>query len=147
MSQEMYRTQSGWRVCHPYTLQREPDDRNDLVTQITLQANFEIDDLYPSEADAWKVERGYLERQAEQASKDLDFLSRPFISPSGEIYTSPPKTIEAWRRGAEASLRIAKAGLALCPPQTPCPYPHFTWPEGGEFSPAAVTVSANSYGG
>ncbi len=114
MSREMKR-QSGWIVHHPYMLRQDPVDPNDLVMPITLKANVEIEDLYPNEADAWKVVRRYLERQAEQASKDLDFLSRPYTSPRGITYICPPEKIEAWKRDAEASLRIAKAGLALCP--------------------------------
>jgi hypothetical protein len=85
-------------------LRREPDERTDLVMQITLQANFEIDDFYPNEADAWKVERGYLERQAEQALKDLDFLSRPFISSSGEVYVCPRKRS---RPGSETPKQVS----------------------------------------
>ena len=88
------RTHTGWYVRMPLD---EPQDRSDLVVELRLEADFEIEHLYPSEEEAWAAARAYLAEQRDQALKDIAFLSNPYTSPSGITYICPQEKIDAWK--------------------------------------------------
>lgn len=107
--------QSGWWVPHPYFLREEPTDARDLVVPMSIEADDDVDDLYSTEAAAWAVATAQLDELRDQALKDIAFLSRPYTSPRGITYIVPQEKTDAWRSEARKRLRIAEAGLALCP--------------------------------
>lgn len=113
MTKEMT-PQSGW-VVRSLFLRNEPKDKNDLVVEVRMVADFKIDDLCPTEEEAWKLARQHLLERRNQALRDLDFLSTPYTSPNGVTYICPEEKIEEWREEARISLGIAEKGLELCP--------------------------------
>ncbi len=91
------------------------EEKSDLVVEMCVESNFDNDDLYSSEAEAWRVARQYLTEQRDQALKDLDSLSKPYTYPSGHTYICPKKKIDAWKEETRKRLSIAEKGLECCP--------------------------------
>ena len=106
---------SGWHVHHPMFLREKPEELEDLVVEIKgIEANFEPHDLYPTKEKAVQQATVYLTEQKDQALKDLDFLSKPYTSPSGITYICPESKLEEWRAECRKSLEIAERGLRIC---------------------------------
>lgn len=106
--------QEGWKVHHPVHLHDLPTDPRQLVCQVSVYGNFEVHDLYPTEAEAWEVARKYLIQQKERAIKELAMLNRGYTSPDGITYHCPQHLVDTWKANAAKSLEIAEAGLAFC---------------------------------
>lgn len=105
---------SGWAVRHPWRLRKMPEALTDLIIEMSLETNFEPPDLFPSKEEAIQKLQRYLADQREQALRDLDFLSKPYISPNGILHIDRPDLLEQWRAECRESLEIAEKGLELC---------------------------------
>lgn len=58
--------------------------------------------------------KSYLTEQRDQALRELDFLSKPYISPNGILHIDRPDLLDQWRAECRESLEIAEKGLELC---------------------------------
>jgi hypothetical protein len=103
-----------WWVRFPFFLQTEPREKSDLVTRVFADDCLDSDDRHASEAEAWQAVREYLTAERHQCLADLDFLSKPYTSPSGTTSICPEAQMDEWRQDVRKNLRIAERGLELC---------------------------------
>jgi hypothetical protein len=101
---------AGWFVRHPFYLSEVPKERTDLLNHAEIECDFEIHDLYQTEAEAVRRLREYLTEQREQALKDLQVISLPGIT-----WKCSKAQLEQWQKEDTLRLNIADAGLALFP--------------------------------
>ncbi len=105
---------SGWSVRHPWYVRKMPEALSDLIVEWSFEANFEPPDFFPSKEEAIQKLQSYLTEQRDQTIRDLDFLSKPYISPNGILHMDRPDLLEQWRAECRESLKIAEKGLELC---------------------------------
>lgn len=106
---------SGWAVRHPWFIRELPEALTDMIVEMRgYEANFEPHDFFTSKKEAIQKLKSYLAEHRDQAIRNLDFLSKPYISPNGILHVDRPDLLEQWRAECRARLKIAEKGLELC---------------------------------
>lgn len=105
---------AGWSVRHLWYVLKMPETLSDLIIEWSFEANFVPLDFFTSKEAAIQKLKSILTEQRDQALRDLDFLSKPYISPNRILHIDRPELLEQWRAECRASLEIANKGLELC---------------------------------